>query len=67
MAETTIRRVEQFRDRWSSFGDETGILHLSEKLAAADLRKFEIFEPYKDDFLETISPDISVATWSAWL
>jgi Fe-S-cluster-containing hydrogenase component 2/CRP-like cAMP-binding protein len=65
MEHTTIRRVEQFRDRWSSFGGGSGILHLSERLTARDLKMFEIFSSYDDDFLESISPDVSVARWAA--
>lgn len=40
-------------------------MHLSERLSAADLKAFEIFSSYDDPFLETISPDVSVARWSA--
>ncbi len=65
MSKTLFKRVEQFRDRWSSFGTETGIRLLSEKLAAAELRQFDLFKEYDETFLETISPDISLADWKA--
>ena len=60
---TTFRRLEQYQDRWSSYGGDTGISQFSEKLRARDLRRFEIFQDYDDKFLEQISPDVSVATW----
>jgi CRP-like cAMP-binding protein/Fe-S-cluster-containing dehydrogenase component len=65
MEDTLYRRAEQYRDRWSSYGSETGILNLSERLSPADLRNYDLFESYDDQFLETISPDVSVALWSA--
>ncbi len=64
MGEATIyRRQEQHRDRWSSYGAADGIRHLSERLSAEDLKQYPIFEGFKDRFLETISPDVSVALW----
>jgi len=60
---TEIKRVEQYKDRWTSFGANTGIIEISEKLTPAQLRKFEIFQEYDDQFLERISPDISIARW----
>lgn len=60
---TVIKRLEQYKDRWSSYGANTGIIEISEKLAPDDLRRFELFREYNDDFLEQISPDISVARW----
>jgi Fe-S-cluster-containing dehydrogenase component/CRP-like cAMP-binding protein len=60
---TVFRRAEQHRDRWSVFGASDGILHLSERLTASDLKQYAIFEDFKDRFLNTISPDISVARW----
>ena len=58
---TQFRRIEQYKDRWSSFGVSTGIAELSEKLSPEDLKKYAIFQDYDDKFLERISPDISVA------
>ena len=64
MGEATLyRRAEQHRDRWSVFGAADGIRHLSERLSAEELKQYSIFEDFKDRFLETISPDISVALW----
>ena len=64
MGEATIyRRQEQHRDRWSSYGAADGIRHLSERLSAEELKQYPIFEGFKDRFLETISPDVSVALW----
>ena len=64
MGEATIyRRQEQHRDRWSSYGAADGIRHLSERLSAEELKEYSIFEGFKDRFLETISPDVSVALW----
>ena len=64
MGEATLyRRAEQHRDRWSVFGAADGIRHLSERLSSEELKQYPIFEDFKDRFLETISPDISVALW----
>ena len=60
---TVYRRAEQHRDRWSVFGAADGIRHLSERLSAEELKQYPMFEEFKDRFLETISPDISVALW----
>lgn len=60
---TLFRRSEQHRDRWSVFGASDGIRHLSERLTATDLKQYAIFEDFTDRFLDTISPDISVALW----
>lgn len=59
---TEAKKLEQYRDRWSSFG-ATGLLDISEKLTAAELKKFDIFSEYDDAFLDKMSADISVATW----
>ncbi len=60
---TTLRRVEQYRDRWTSEETDSGLLEISDRLSAAALREFEIFSDYDDKFLEKISPDVSLATW----
>lgn len=60
---TEQRRIEQYRDRWSSHGTNTGILSISDRLSARELKEFEIFQEYDDKFLERISPDISVCVW----
>jgi CRP-like cAMP-binding protein len=60
---TVIKRIEQYKDRWNSYGANTGIIEISEKLNPDDLRRFELFREYDDEFLEKISPDISIARW----
>ena len=60
---TFSKRREQYRDRWSSFGERTGLLSLSEHLTPAALREVEIFRDYDDRFLEKIGPDVSVGRW----
>ncbi|HSR51798.1 MAG TPA: cyclic nucleotide-binding domain-containing protein [Acidobacteriota bacterium] len=60
---TLFRRILQHRDRWSSFGSGTGVVWLSEKLSADQLREYDLFKPYDDKFLERISPDVTVASW----
>ena len=60
---TSYRRDEQHRDRWSMYGADSGILQLSQRLSADDLKQYEVFEGFKDQVLETISLDVSVALW----
>lgn len=61
--QTVIRLEEQFKDRWTSYGAETGLLELSERLSPENLKQYKIFQKYPDKFLEEISPDITVAKW----
>ncbi|MFT5142247.1 MAG: Fe-S-cluster-containing dehydrogenase component/CRP-like cAMP-binding protein [Rhodothermales bacterium] len=63
-AGTQVRRQQLFRDRWSSYGKHSGILDLSDMLSPAELREFDLFASYDDDFLVTIAQDVSVARWS---
>ncbi len=63
MPKTQIRRIEQYKDRWTSFGENTGISNLSEKPSPEELKQIKIFQSYDDNFLERISPDISIALW----
>ncbi len=65
VGKTTLKRGEQYRDRWTSFGAGTGLVSLSDRLSADELRRFPIFADYDDGFLEKISPDVSVAVWRA--
>jgi CRP-like cAMP-binding protein/Fe-S-cluster-containing hydrogenase component 2 len=60
---TMMKRMEQYQDRWSSFGENTGIQDISEKPSVEILKQIDIFQDYDDNFLEKISPDISIATW----
>ncbi len=61
--QTLFRRDEQHRDRWSLYGAESGIEELSQRLSAAELKRYGVFEGFKDQILESISPDVSVAVW----
>ena len=63
--DTIYRRDEQHRDRWSIYGAEAGISRLSQRLTADELKRYDVFEGFKDQVLETISPDVSVAEWRA--
>lgn len=60
---TQIKRIEQYKDRWTSFGANTGILEISEKPTAEILKRYDLFREYDDKFLEKLSPDISIARW----
>ena len=62
---TTMRRIEQYRDRWSSYDAHTGLVEISDMLSPEELRKYDLFQDYDDRFLEKISPDVTVATWEA--
>ena len=62
---TTLRRIEQFRDRWSTWVSDGELVALSEKPTAEQLRRYEIFQPYDDQFLERISSDVAIARWKA--
>jgi len=55
--------MEQYHDRWSSYGSHSGILAVSDKPSPAELKEFEIFQDFDDSFLEKISPDVSVVLW----
>ena len=57
------KRYEQYRDRWSSYGGQSGIKAISEKPSAAALREIDLFKDYDDRFLERISPDVSLVSW----
>lgn len=63
MGRTTIKRLELYKDRWTTYGVNTGILGISEMFSPQELRQFEIFRDYNDEFLEKLSPDISVVRW----
>lgn len=61
--QTIVKRIEQHRDRWSAFGAPAGLLGLSERMSPEELRRFEIFRDYDDEFLESISADVTLAKW----
>jgi Fe-S-cluster-containing dehydrogenase component/CRP-like cAMP-binding protein len=62
---TVLRRQAQYRDRWSGFGGEAGILQLSEVPTVEQLRSYEIFAGQRDSLLKKIGPDVSIATYEA--
>ncbi len=59
----TENTSDLYQDRWSSYGENTGIIEISEKPTALQLQQFELFAEYDQAFLEKISPDISIAIW----
>lgn len=63
MGRTMLKRQELYRDRWSSFGERTGLVSLSERPSAKELARFDIFREYDEKFLEDLSPDVSIARW----
>ncbi|MGI9625438.1 MAG: cyclic nucleotide-binding domain-containing protein [Longimicrobiales bacterium] len=54
---------EQQGDRWSGYGEQTGIRRIWRDQDPDTLRRYEIFRDLKDSFLEEISPDVMVAEW----
>ncbi len=62
-SKTMLRRIEQYKDRWSSYGLNTGIQAISDKLSVAELKQYDLFADYTDKFLEKISPDVSLVAW----
>lgn len=63
LGKTTIRRLEQYRDRWSSYDAQTGLIEISDKLSVEELKEIDLFADFDDRFLEKISPDVSIARW----
>jgi Fe-S-cluster-containing dehydrogenase component len=60
---TVLQQQRQYEDRWSAYGTNTGLLDLSDKPSASELKRFELFKAYDDKLLDQLSPDISVARW----
>jgi len=60
---TMLKRIEQYRDRWTSYGLNTGVISISDKLSPEAMAKIEIFEEFEPAFLEKISQDVSIAEW----
>ncbi len=52
-----------FDDRWSGFGNQSGIKRFSNQLSAAELTKLDLFKEFDAASLDAIAHDISVATW----
>lgn len=63
ISKTQFKRIAQYQDRWTSYGTNTGIIDISEKPSAQELKRFDIFKDYDDKFLEKISADVSIARW----
>ncbi len=63
LSKTQIKRLEQYKDRWTSFGGSTGIIEISEKPTPEVLKRYPVFQEFDDKFLEKISPDVSIARW----
>lgn len=61
--DTHLVKRQQYADRWSSFGEGTGIEWISDRLSASDLSALELFADYDERFLEKIAPDVSIARW----
>ena len=62
---TLVYQKKLYEDRWSSYGSNTGLLTLSDKLSVGHLKKIDLFQPYNDEFLAGITPDVSIAKWKA--
>ncbi|NNF03396.1 MAG: cyclic nucleotide-binding domain-containing protein [Rhodothermales bacterium] len=60
---TRLKRQKLFEDRWSAFGEQSGLANLSEMLTPAQLREIDLFSEFDDDLLEEISQDVAVGTW----
>lgn len=56
-------RMEQFNDRWTSVGTNSGVTNIKDRLTASQLKQYDIFKEFDEKLLEKISPDISVARW----
>jgi len=52
-----------FEDRWSGYDKQSGITQFSNHLSLKELKQYPLLKEYDDDFLKSISHDISVATW----
>jgi hypothetical protein len=42
--QTEAKRLAQYKDRWNSYGVNTGILKISDRLSPAELKKYELFQ-----------------------
>lgn len=59
----TDTHKDLFEDRWSGYDKQNGILQFSNQLSLKELKSFPLLKDYDDDFLKSISHDISVAVW----
>ena len=58
-------RSKLHTDRWSSYGENSGIQSMSELLDPPTLSGFEILEEFDFGFLAEISQDVSLVEWIA--
>jgi CRP-like cAMP-binding protein/Fe-S-cluster-containing dehydrogenase component len=63
-SKTEQRQLVQYRDRWSSFDELSGLADLSQRLTVDQLRQFELFADFDDRLLGRIASDVSLATWN---
>ena len=61
----TLQQQRLYEDRWSAYGANAGLLQLSSKPSAKELKQFDLFKTYDDKLLDQLSPDISIAKWEA--
>ena len=61
---TTQARTRLHEDRWSAYGENTGILRISARLSAQALRDHDTFQGLSDKVLEGLSQDVSVVEWA---
>ena len=59
------KRAAQHSDRWSGYETNDQIVSVSEKLTPAEMKRFELFESYRDPLLESISPERMVVQASS--
>ncbi len=59
----TQTRTRLHEDRWSTYGENTGIRKISARLSAQALRDHDVFQGLSDKVLEGLSPDVSVVEW----
>ena len=60
---TFVQRRKLYEDRWSAYGDHPGLINISDKPTPAELKQYKLFKGYDDDFLESLTMDISIAQW----
>ena len=54
-----------YQDRWSAYGEHAGIHRISNRLSPEQLQQVAVFEDLPMEFLEDLSPDISLAEWDS--
>lgn len=60
---TTRARTRLHEDRWSTYGENTGIRKISARLSVQALRDHDVFQGLSDKVLEGLSQDVSVVEW----